>query len=59
MVDTCKMQRFLCFLYYVQAAQPVPRDKVQASSITANTILMIYQFPGGLYTGPGDMPLRM
>ena len=45
------MQWFLYFLYHVQAAQPVPSTKVQAS-MTANTILMTYQFTGGLYTGP-------
>ena len=42
----------LLFLYYVQTAQPVPSTKVQASCMTANTILMTYQFAGGLYTGP-------
>ena len=51
-VDTCKMQWFLYFLYYVQAAWPVPSTKVQASSKTANTILITYQVIGGLYTGP-------
>ena len=47
------MQWFLYFLYYiyVQVAQPVPSSKVQASSMTANTILMTYEFTGGLYTG--------
>ena len=33
---------------YVQTAQPVPSTKVQASSMTANTILMAYEFTGGL-----------
>ena len=33
---------------YVQTAQPVPSTKVQASSMTANTILMTYGFTGGL-----------
>ena len=49
MVYTCKMQWFLYFLYYVQAAQPVWGAKVQASFVTANTILMTYQFTGDLY----------
>ena len=57
--DTCKMQWFLYFLYYIQVVQPVPRMKVQASFMTVNTILMIYQLTGGLYTGPSDMSLRM
>ena len=52
------MQWFLYFLYYAQAVQPVPSTKVQASSVTANTILMIYQFTGGLQTDPWDMPLE-
>ena len=38
-------------LSYVQAAQPVPSTKVQASSMTANTILMSYQFTWDLNTG--------
>ena len=29
-----------------------PRTKVQASSVTANTILMTYQITEALYTGP-------
>ena len=47
------MQWFLYFLYYiyVQTAQPVPSTKVQASSMTANTILMAWELTGGLYTG--------
>ena len=40
------MQWFLYFLYYAQAAQPVPSTKVQASSMTDNTILMTYQIKG-------------
>ena len=36
---------------YVQAAQPVPSTMVQTSSMTANTILVAYEFTGGLYTG--------
>ena len=44
------MQWFLYFLCYVQEAQPVPSTKIQASSMTANTILHIYVFTGGLYT---------
>ena len=39
-VDTCKMQRFFYFLCYVQAVQPVPSTKIEASSMTANTIMM-------------------
>ena len=46
-----QMQWFLYFLCYVQTAQPVPSTKVQASSMTANTILMAYEFTGSLYTG--------
>ena len=45
------MQWLLYFLCYVQAVQPIPSTMVQASSMTANTILMTYEFPGGLYTG--------
>ena len=44
-VDICKMQ---WFLYYVQSAQPVPSNEVQASCMTGNTILMTYQ-PTGAY----------
>ena len=40
------------FLYYVQAAQPIPNTTVQAPPMAANTILMTYQFTGDLYTGP-------
>ena len=40
------------FQYYVQAAQPVPSTTVQASSMTANKILITYQLTGGSYTGP-------
>ena len=50
-LDTCKMQWFLYFLYYVQAAQPFPSTKTQASSMAANTILVTYPLTGGLYTG--------
>ena len=39
------------FPVYVQAAQPLPSTKVQASSMTANTIPITNQFTGGLYTG--------
>ena len=42
---------------YVQTAQPVPSTKVQASSMTANTILMTYESTGGLYAGLRDMSL--
>ena len=42
---------------YVQTAQPVPSTEVQASSMTANTILMTYGFTGGLYTGVRAMSL--
>ena len=51
------MQWFLYFLCYVQAAQPVQSTKVQASSMTANTILMTYEFTGVLYTGLSGMSL--
>ena len=44
------MQWFLYFLCYVQAAQLVPSTKVQASSMTVNTILIAYEFTGGLQT---------
>ena len=37
---------------YVQSGQPVPCTKVKVSSMKGNTILMTYQFTGGLYTGP-------
>ena len=47
-----KIQQFLYILYYVQTAQPVSSTKVQDSSMTANTILITYQFTGALYTGP-------
>ena len=52
------MQWFFYFMFYVQAAQPVPSTKVQPSSVTANTILKTCHFTGGLYTGPRDMPLE-
>ena len=39
------------FQYYVQTALPVPGTKVQASSMGVNTILMINQLSGDLYTG--------
>ena len=42
---------------YVQATQPVSSTKVPASSMTANTILMAYEFTGGLYIGLWDMSL--
>ena len=45
------MQWFIYFLYYmyVQTAQPVLSTKVQASSMTANTILIICQLQGLIY----------
>ena len=52
---TCKMQWFLYFLYYVQAAEPVPNTWVQASCMIAYAILMTYQLTGCSYTGPWDM----
>ena len=55
-----QMQWFLYFVYYiyVQAAQPVPSTKVQASSMTADTLMMTYEFTGGLNTGLWDMSLK-
>ena len=46
-----QMQWFLYFLCYAQTAQPVLNTNVQASSMTANTILMTYQITWDLNTG--------
>ena len=40
------------FKQYIQSTQPVPSTKVQASSVTVNTIWMTYQLTGSLHTGP-------
>ena len=48
----------MCSTAYVQAAQPVPNTKVQASSMTAKYNIDNLPITGGLCTGPWDMSLE-
>ena len=52
--DVCIFDNAVAPLFelYVQSTQQVPNTKAQASSMTANTILMTCQLQGDLYTGP-------
>ena len=49
------MKWFLYCQYYVQPTQPLPDTKIQASSMTANTMVMTYQNTGTLYAGSQGM----